>query len=113
MHMGFDHESWLRSRASADEDEWAVMDWQGLRARFLAAVGFQRALSEGRRALSGIRCGPASFDRGAAAAIAEHGQGIQPVNPVALGNDKSIGGINSIESDVVTLSTTAIEERND
>jgi hypothetical protein len=86
-----------------DEPLLAPLDWDGLRARFLAARQLRQALSP-----AGVACA-ASFDPAAAAAIAsictapDHPS--PPVNPSALGNGKEEAG----KSRVVAAARTAGE----
>lgn len=78
--MGFDHRAWLPGHSPATEPEAVepLLDWHGLRARFLAARACQRQLNTPLQASE--RAANACFDRSAAQAMAEFAEASHDVN---------------------------------
>jgi hypothetical protein len=92
MEIEFHPEAWpqLHNQHATDITTVPLLDWQGLRARLIAAHALRREVSS---ITSAITAASASFDRAVACELLVLCDSLHHVNPSASANGKSLGGI--------------------
>lgn len=100
--MGFDHAAWPLGQGQGAElgGDHARLDWNGLRARFLAVRAFRQAAADGARGDSEVT--DACFDRSAARVLADFAEASHGVNQRDSANGKDASGNNENVADAST-----------